>query len=81
LIEEIASTIASPGNSPAITQVRYRINIEKALAHLKRFNLQNELVLAAEDIRLAIRGLEFIIGKVDVDEILGEIFSSFCIGK
>ena len=36
---------------------------------------------AAEDLRLATRHLGMIVGKVDVEEILGSIFSDFCIGK
>ena len=36
---------------------------------------------AAEDLRLAIRHLGMIVGKVDVEEILGSIFNDFCIGK
>jgi len=37
--------------------------------------------LQAEDLRRAIRALDALVGRVDVDELLGEIFSSFCIGK
>ena len=36
---------------------------------------------AAEDLRLAVRHLGLIVGKVDVEEILGSIFNDFCIGK
>ena len=34
-----------------------------------------------EDLRLATRHLGMIVGKVDVEEILGSIFNDFCIGK
>jgi len=37
--------------------------------------------LAAEEIRSAIRSLELLIGRVDVENLLDEIFSSFCLGK
>lgn len=37
--------------------------------------------LLAEDLRRAIRSLDSLIGRVDVENVLGEIFSSFCIGK
>lgn len=37
--------------------------------------------LAADDLRVAIRRLESLIGRVDVENMLDEIFSSFCIGK
>ena len=39
------------------------------------------LELAAEDLRMATRHLGGIVGKVDVEEILGSIFKDFCIGK
>ena len=37
--------------------------------------------MAAEDLRLATRHLGMIVGKVNVEEILGSIFNNFCIGK
>ncbi|MEY1557109.1 tRNA uridine-5-carboxymethylaminomethyl(34) synthesis GTPase MnmE [Yoonia sp. R2331] len=37
--------------------------------------------LLAEDIRQAIRAVDMIVGRVDVEDLLDEIFSSFCIGK
>lgn len=35
----------------------------------------------AAELRAARRALEFLVGKIDVESLLGEIFSSFCIGK
>lgn len=37
--------------------------------------------LVAEDVRQAIRALGSAVGRVDVEDVLGSIFSSFCIGK
>jgi tRNA modification GTPase len=37
--------------------------------------------VAAEDVRSALRALEGLVGRVDVDAVLDEIFASFCIGK
>jgi tRNA modification GTPase len=37
--------------------------------------------LAAEELRQAIRALESLVGRVDVENLLDEIFSSFCVGK
>lgn len=37
--------------------------------------------IAAEEIRTAIRALESLVGRVDVEDYLDEIFSSFCLGK
>ena len=37
--------------------------------------------LAAEELRSAIRALEILVGRIDVENLLDEIFSSFCLGK
>lgn len=37
--------------------------------------------LVAEELRLAARSLEVLLGRIDVEVLLGEIFASFCIGK
>jgi tRNA modification GTPase len=37
--------------------------------------------LVAEEMRSATRAIDSLLGRVDVEDILGEIFSSFCIGK
>ena len=37
--------------------------------------------LIAEDLRRAVRAVDSLIGRIDVEQVLGEIFSSFCIGK
>ena len=37
--------------------------------------------LVAEDIRSATRAIDSLLGRIDVEDVLGEIFSSFCIGK
>jgi len=67
-----------------ITRERHRENLKQCLFHLKNFeekNEQKDFDKAAEDLRLATRHLGAIVGKVDVEEILGSIFSDFCIGK
>jgi tRNA modification GTPase len=67
-----------------ITRERHRQHLEECLEHLKNFNKKNEdedFDKAAEDLRLATRHLGMIVGKVDVEEILGSIFNDFCIGK
>jgi len=67
-----------------ITRERHRQHLEQCLEYLKNFNKKNEVEdfdKAAEDLRLATRHLGMIVGKVDVEEILGSIFNDFCIGK
>ena len=67
-----------------ITRERHRQHLEQCLNYLKNFEEKNEAEdfdKAAEDLRLATRHLGMIVGKVDVEEILGSIFNDFCIGK
>ena len=37
--------------------------------------------LCAEEINIAIRAMDSLVGSIDVEEVLGEIYSKFCIGK
>ena len=69
------------GATCLMTRRRYKEALEECLENLRRFNLQKEIELSAEDIRLACRAIGKITGRVEVDEILDKIFSSFCIGK
>jgi len=67
-----------------ITRERHRQHLEQCVTHLEDFknkNVSEEFDKAAEDLRLATRHLGIIVGKVDVEEILGSIFNDFCIGK
>ena len=67
-----------------ITRERHRQHLEQCLTYLKDFNQKNkeeDFDKAAEDLRLATRHLGMIVGKIDVEEILGSIFNDFCIGK
>ena len=67
-----------------ITRERHRQHLIQCLNHLKNFSIKNEkkdFDIAAEDLRLATRHLGMIVGKVDVEELLGSIFNDFCIGK
>ena len=67
-----------------ITRERHRYNLEQCVEHLENFEEKNnseEFDKASEDLRLGIRNLGKITGKVDVEEILGSIFRDFCIGK
>ena len=67
-----------------ITRERHRQHLVQCADHLKNFldkNSKKDFDKAAEDLRLATRHLGMIVGKVDVEEILGSIFNDFCIGK
>lgn len=80
-VENIAGNIAGLTEMPHITRQRQRRHVEKALEYLENFSVENDLVLATEDVRMAIRSLSNVTGKITVEEVLGEIFSNFCIGK
>ena len=54
-------------------------SMEMAKENLKDTGINIEFV--AEDIRQALLNLEDLLGKIDIEEVYGEIFSRFCIGK
>ena len=67
-----------------ISRERHRQHLVHCASYLKNFREKNDkkdFDKAAEDLRLATRHLGMIVGKVDVEEILGSIFNDFCIGK
>ena len=67
-----------------ITRERHRQNLKNCVYHLQKFQEKKsakDFDKSAEDLRLATRHLGMIVGKVDVEELLGSIFSDFCIGK
>jgi tRNA modification GTPase len=71
-------------NNILVTRERHRSKLNDALKEIEKFlkkDQQKEIETAAEDLRLATRHLGSIVGKVDVEEILGSIFQDFCIGK
>ena len=86
LLDAIADVAAEQMTGPApalITLERHRIAYADALAALERAldPTQGELELVAEDLRLAARALERIAGRIDVEDVLGEIFKRLCVGK
>jgi len=71
-------------NDVLITRERHRNKLNDCLKEIDNFLKKDQnknIELAAEDLRLATRHLGSIVGKVDVEEILGSIFEDFCIGK
>ena len=67
-----------------ITRERHRQSLINCVYHLEKFQKKKstqDFDKAAEDLRLATRHLGKIVGKVDVEELLGSIFNDFCIGK
>ena len=87
LIGEIKSKLKKQfikNDNVLITRSRHRYHLKECQKHLSSFlqKKDNEdYDKAAEDLRLSIRHIGTIVGRVDVEEILGSIFENFCIGK
>ena len=87
LVREIGERLSERVQSAGLaTRERHRVAFEQGKTSL---DAAKDLLrrgpdcydLAAEEIRSAIRSLELLIGRVDVENLLDEIFSSFCLGK
>ena len=76
-----AGKALSGGESVLLTRERHRHALENCRAHLQAALVQPDLVLMAEDMRLAARALGRITGRGDVEDLLDVIFRDFCIGK
>jgi tRNA modification GTPase len=71
-------------DSILISRERHRVKLNECLKEIDNFlqkDQKKDIELAAEDLRIATRHLGSLVGKVDVEEILGSIFRDFCIGK
>jgi len=89
-LAEVARARIGVSESPAITRVRYRQHLKTCMSALQAFmtgvqgdmsGSQADIELRAEDLRQAAHALGRITGRVDVEDVLGEIFARFCIGK
>ncbi len=84
-ISGFVSQRAASVEAPVITRARHREKLTRGLAALKaaRDALDQDLgfELVAEDLRLAIREMQSIVGEIGVEDVLGAVFSRFCIGK
>jgi tRNA modification GTPase len=82
LADHVADAL-SGAEFPAATRLRHAERLREAQDYLARAlsEVGLEVELAAEDVRLAARALEKITGRVDPEDVLGRVFSTFCIGK
>ncbi len=84
LVKAKLSKKFTSSNSALISRERHRVKLNDCLKEINKFlkkDQNKDIELAAEDLRMATRHLGSIVGKVDVEEILGSIFKDFCIGK
>ena len=82
-MEILASRVARTG---VMTRTRHRVAMvraieamESARGEISRPGGRAELVAA--DLWVAMRALDVLVGRLDVENLLDEIFASFCIGK
>lgn len=87
LVERITAILSKRGSFAGIaTRYRHKIAMERAVASLDAAQAslsRGELSvdIAAEELRASIRALDSLVGRVDVESVLDEIFKSFCLGK
>jgi tRNA modification GTPase len=87
LIDRLVATLqARVSGAGVMSRERHRVAlsqaigaIETALDELTHSNGRSELVAA--EIRVAAKSLDQLVGRIDVENLLDEIFASFCIGK
>jgi tRNA modification GTPase len=76
-IKEKLSNKFISNNTALITRERHRVKLNECLKELNNFmkkDQNKDIELAAEDLRMATRHLGSIVGKVDIEEVLGSIF-------
>lgn len=77
---------ARSASAGILIRERHRLAVDRAIGAMESAQIEigngaRRVELAAADLRVAIRALEALVGRVDVENLLDEIFSSFCIGK
>ena len=85
LLSKLCLSNSHVGDKVFIARKGHVIAIEKTLDHIKKATVELEhgkaIEILAEQLRLAQNYLGEITGEVSSDDLLGEIFSSFCVGK
>lgn len=87
LIAEISQRLQSrAATAGSLTRERHRIAIVTAIGAMESTRAEvlrgpQRTELAADDLRRAIRALDSLTGRIDVEDLLDDIFASFCIGK
>mgnify|MGYP001288005560 FL=1 len=80
-LEELVADRLGGSGAPSLTRLRHRQALEECREALLRAEGAPLPELVAEDVRLALRALGRITGKVDVEDLLDIVFRDFCIGK
>ena len=80
LTEDVVAAL-SASEFPAATRLRHAERLREAQERVIAALSADAVELAAEDVRLAARALAQVTGRVDPEDVLDRVFSSFCIGK
>jgi tRNA modification GTPase len=83
LTTKVRDRLEAPSEAPTLTRKRHRHALEEAVRALEAALATpgDRPELLAEDVRLALRALGRITGRVDVEDLLDVVFRDFCIGK
>lgn len=87
LVERIGQALsARVANAGIATRARHRQAMERGFMALQAAldilpRGESVAEVAAEELRIAIRALDSLVGRIDVEMVLDEIFASFCLGK
>jgi len=87
LVAEVTGLLAQKATGAAtLTRERHRLAVIAAIEGMEsaRFELDAtcpRVEIAAASLRRGIDALDMLVGRVGVEDLLGEIFASFCIGK
>ncbi len=79
--KRVREKLDKSGAAPLLTRARHRHALEQAVKLLSGALTERESELKAENLRLALREIGRITGRVDVEDLLDVIFRDFCIGK
>jgi tRNA modification GTPase len=81
IVERLAAL--SQSEPALLTRERHRLAVSEAIGALARAvaATHGQAELLAEDIRLAVLALERLMGRIDVEDVLDQLFAGFCIGK
>lgn len=70
-----------PAEDAYAVNLRQRDLLGCCCEHLRSTESSSDLLIIAEEIRLAMRSLDAVVGRTGVEHVLDAIFSNFCIGK
>lgn len=83
-LDRFVAEMNKGSSSVTLTRVRHKQALREACHHLEaslKLSVADQTELVAEEFRSAATALSRILGQIDIEDVLDNIFSSFCIGK